>query len=220
MITPSIRLLLASALVFLWTSVAPPSVPYARAATIAKGSRVCDTDDNSLAPKDSSYTLASKTQIMIYAGGVDANDSKLENESPHVWKFRRVGGTWANITTTSEVKLANANALTHGTSVTSANRRATQGDPETFVVAGKEFETSSSQDISSGVQAGEITESQVALSFADAPDDQEYEFACEWDNDASPLLIVYTARISTPSGIIPTRSRTWGAIKAIYDLTP
>ena len=157
----------------------------------------------------------SKSQLIVYAGGVDANDSKLENGSPHVWKFRLVGGTWADITMTSEVKMADSNALIHATDVNAPNRRATEGDTETFILSGLEFETASSQDLSAGVQTGEITESQVALSFADAPDDQEYEFACEWDNDASPLLIIYAARITTPSPV-PVLQRPWGRIKALY----
>jgi len=167
------------------------------AGVVEKGSRVCNSDRKALAPKNANYTLSGKRQIIIYAGGVSANDSEIHGNEPHVWMFRRVGGTWAPVTSSSEVRLANAHALSDGRTVSVRNRVATRGSRD-YVRSGREFETSSSQYLNYDIESGQVTESQIALSFSEALDGQQYEFACEWNDNQSRLLIVYPARIATP----------------------
>ena len=173
----------------------------AEAQLAPQGSRINDTNRVGLVAKDADYLLSSKTQIIIYAAGVDPGADRVEDGADHTWQFRRVGaGSWSNITTTSEVKLAATNALVHDAAVTDANRRATEGDPETYVENGKEFETANPlQTNGNRVQTGEVTEAQIGLSFADALDDQQYEFAVIWPNkDGGPETLVYSAKITTP----------------------
>ena len=185
----------------------------------ADGSRICDANRVALADIDLDFTLVAKTDKIIYAAGVlttvrmRANNT-AQGASRFFW--RRVGGAFAEITGTTEVKIAQATGdtvLVDNTAVTAANKRTNA--TATAIVAGRETEAvaTSFDNISAQVSANQTTEMQIALDFGAALDSQQYDFAVDWtDEDGTTAQVTYAAQITTPAAAPPStpslRSRT------------
>ena len=168
-------------------------------ALAANGSRICDTDRVALVGIDVNHTLANNTDLIIFAlGTVLVAGDEVKGGDSHTWQFRRVGGTFADITLASEVKMADTASLVNASAITEAERRANAGG--TYIDCGREFESANPQTKRSTAKDDVVIETQIGLSFADAPGSQQYEFQVIWtEKTEGPVPIIAPALITTAS---------------------
>lgn len=174
-------------------------------AVIANGARVCDNNRNALAGIDVSHTLANNTDPIIFALGLNSNDSEILKSVPTKWQWRRVGGSFADVTTTSEIKFAQTGTvLVDGTTVTDANRRGTLGG--TFVQELFEFTATVQLSPAGRIRNGDVGEMQVALDFSGALENQQYEFQAVVNvGDVNETAIPAGSKVTTAAaGVVLT----------------
>lgn len=171
-------------------------------AITANGSRICDTDRVALVAIDVNLTLSNNIDFIIFAGGVlSGSGNELKGGRDHSWQFREVGGVFAEITTSSVVRLADTVSLIHNTSITEAERRANPGGA--YIDIGREFETSNI-----GAQRGtakdlENGESQIGLDFSGAVAGTQYEFQCTWtEKNEGGIPVIYSALITAAGAAV------------------
>jgi hypothetical protein len=177
-------------------------------AYVSDGSRVCDSSRTALAAINANYTLPSNGAKIIYCAAIDGvtgDRMRVLGTGTFTLHWRRIGGTFAAITDTSEVKIAQAagdTVLVNGTAVTSTNARCTQ--TATFIAGGIETEAVATSTTTPLVELRDENsgEWQIALDFSGALAAQAYEFRGVVVHDAGTTNIDYAAKITTASAVM------------------
>jgi hypothetical protein len=173
-------------------------------ALISDGSFIIGYDKRSLSSTiDDAITLPVGDESFIFCGAVNLiSIGTYRNLSGHTmaWYWREVGGTFAPVTSTGEVKFGTGTSLTD---LATVSDEFTLGSPtRSFQL--HEFEGSSSAvipgELINNVGAGDpqTAESQIALNIRDAPPGKQYEMMarCVWSDGTTD--IVYPAKFIIP----------------------
>jgi hypothetical protein len=170
------------------------------------GSRICDASRVALAAIDADFTLVTaKTVPVIYCAaikGVAADRLRTLGGGFFTLQWRRAGGTFVDIESTTEVKIAQttgATVLVHNTAVTATTARC--NETATFIAGGLEIEAATTTTSSPVIDLRDVEsgEWQIALDFSAALDNQQYEFRAVVEQDLGTNTIDYAAAITTPS---------------------
>jgi hypothetical protein len=170
-------------------------------ALVADGSRICDAGRNPLAGIDASFTLTNNAAPIIFAGGVDCAAGD-RFRTTLTWFWRRVGGTFAQVAASGEVKFGANTVLTNLLALTNANKKTTR--TATSTVGLQEF-AGASTATPGEIRDEQSGESQIALSVADAPLSQQYEMMLRCVHDAGTTDVTFAALFTTAAFPPPVR---------------
>ncbi len=200
------------------------SRPASGASATANGSRICDANRVALAAIDASYTLVNNNDPIIFAAGVNDNGCELRSgEGGHSLQFRQLpAGTWTDlpVSSSSGPQLPGGTVLFDSSTVSSRQRRANSGGDGSYIVAGREFATSTNLDYANKVR-DDHTEGQWALDFSNCPSGTTYEFRVRWGSKkCGDQSIVYPAQVTTAGPGVGGAGRSFTYLGSPVDVTP
>jgi hypothetical protein len=177
-------------------------------AYVSDGSRVCNSSTRAaLAAIDADYVLVVKTDPVIYCAAIDGatgDRMRVLGAGTFTLHWRRAAGTFAEVTDISEVKLMGpgSTVLVNGTAVNATTARC--NETATFIAGGIEVEGVATSTTTPLVELRDENsgEWQFALSFADALDNQAYDFRGVVVHDAGTTNIDFAAGITTTAAAL------------------